>query len=160
VQAHQLQQDLQKIRRRFGRQCRGIGKVFVTLVRQTETQLLERGAQVLPLARFAQARLDTQFTAALEAHYRIATPSRRLTQGKALPHCKIVNAYDPTITPICCIFHGYLPRGPRQGCHLLQAKPAILGAQRRWAVYCYSAAAPLVNLACRVRMDSPCKVIL
>ena len=101
--------------RRFGRQCRGMGKVFVTLVRQTETQLLEMGQQVLPLARAAQAclhgapqlseeqraRLDTQLTAALEAHHRIAHQSRRLTQGKALPHCKIVNAYDPTIAPIC-----------------------------------------------------------
>ena len=101
--------------RRFGRQCRGMGKVFVTLVRQTETQLLEMGQPVLPLARAAQAclhgatqlseeqraRLDTQLTAALEAHHRIAPQSRRLTQGKALPHCKIVNAYDPTIAPIC-----------------------------------------------------------
>ena len=43
--------------RRFGRQCRGMGKVFVTLVRQTETQLLEMGEQVLPLARAAQAYL-------------------------------------------------------------------------------------------------------
>ena len=115
MQAHQLQQDLQKIMRRFGRQCRGIGKVFVTLVRQTETQLLERGAQVLPLARVAQARLhdapqlsedqrarlNTQFTAALEAHHRIESQSRRLTQGKVLSHCKIVNAYDPTIAPSC-----------------------------------------------------------
>ena len=101
--------------RRFGRQCRGMGKVFVTLVRQTETQLLEIGQQVLPLARAAQerlhgalplleeqrARLDTQLTVALEAHRQIAHQSRRLTQGKALPHCKIVNAYDPTIAPIC-----------------------------------------------------------
>jgi hypothetical protein len=101
--------------RRFGRQCRGMGKVFVTLVRQTETHLLEMGQQVLPLARAAQAclhgapqlseeqraRLDTQLTAALEAHHRIAHQSRRLTQGKALSHCKIVNAYDPTIAPIC-----------------------------------------------------------
>lgn len=101
--------------RRFGRQCRGMGKVFVTLVRQTETQLLEMGQPVLPLARAAQeclrgapplsadqrVRLDTQLTAALEAHYRIEHQSRRLTQGKALPHCKIVNAYDPTIAPIC-----------------------------------------------------------
>jgi hypothetical protein len=101
--------------RRFGRQCRGMGKVFVMLVRQTERQLLEMGAQVLPLARAAhvclhgathlsedqQARLNTQLTAALEAHRRIAQQSRRLTQGKALPHCKIVNAYDPTIAPIC-----------------------------------------------------------
>jgi hypothetical protein len=101
--------------RRFGRQCRGMGKVFVTLVRQTETQLLERGQPVLALARAAQAclhgasqlsedqrvRLDTQLTAALQAHHRIAHQSRRLTQGKALTHCKIVNAYDPTIAPIC-----------------------------------------------------------
>jgi hypothetical protein len=27
----------------FGRQCRGIGHVFVTLVRRTETHLLEMG---------------------------------------------------------------------------------------------------------------------
>jgi hypothetical protein len=101
--------------RGFGRQCRGIGKVFVTLVRRTETHLLEMGEQVLPLARAAQAylhgatplsedqraRLHTQLTAALEAHQRIEHQSQRLTQGKALSHCKIVNAYDPTIAPIC-----------------------------------------------------------
>jgi hypothetical protein len=100
---------------RFGRQCRGMGKVFVTLVRQTETHLLELGAEVLPLARAAHAclhgaprlsdeqqrRLDTQLTVALEAHHRIERQSRRLTQGKALAHCKVVNAYDPTIAPIC-----------------------------------------------------------
>jgi hypothetical protein len=101
--------------RRFGRQCRGMGKVFVTLVRQTETHLLELGQPVLVLARAAQAclhsapqltdeqqrRLDTQLTAALQAHHRIAHQSRRLTQGKALSRCKIVNAYDSTIAPIC-----------------------------------------------------------
>jgi hypothetical protein len=101
--------------RRFGRQCRGMGKVFVTLVRQTETQLLEVGQQVLPLARAAQAclhgatqltedqqaRLDIPLTAALEAHDRIQHQSRRLTPGKALSHGKIVNAYDPTIAPLC-----------------------------------------------------------
>jgi hypothetical protein len=41
--------------RRFGRQCRGMGHVCVTRVRQTETQRLERGHQVLPLARAVQA---------------------------------------------------------------------------------------------------------
>jgi hypothetical protein len=101
--------------RRFGRQCRGMSNVFVTLVRQTERQLLEMGHQILPLAWAAQAclhgapqlpadqraRLDSQLTAALEAHDRIEAQSRRLTQGKALPHCKIVNAYDVTIAPIC-----------------------------------------------------------
>jgi hypothetical protein len=92
-----------------------MGQVFVTLVRQTETPLLELGQPVLALARAAQAclhgapqpsadqrvRLDTQLTAALQAHHRIEHQSRRLTQGKALSHCKIVNAYDPTIAPIC-----------------------------------------------------------
>jgi hypothetical protein len=89
--------------------------MFVTLVRQTERQLLALGQPVLALARAAQAclhgapqlsedqrgRLDTQLTAALQAHHRIAHQSRCLTQGKALAHCKIVNAYDPTIAPIC-----------------------------------------------------------
>jgi hypothetical protein len=89
--------------------------VFVTLVRQTERQLLESGQLVRPLARAAQgcvhgapqlsedqrAHLKAQLTAALEAHHRIEHQSRRLTQGKALSQCKIVNAYDPTIAPIC-----------------------------------------------------------
>jgi hypothetical protein len=115
AQAQQLQHELQKLMRRFGRQCRGMSKVFVTLVRQTERQLLEMGPQVLPLAWAAQAcmhgaprlsaeqgaRLDSQLTAAIEAHHRIESQSRRLTQGKVLAHYKIVNAYDPTIAPIC-----------------------------------------------------------
>jgi hypothetical protein len=117
VQAHaqQLQHDLAKLMRRFGRQCRGMSQVFVRLVRQTEVQLLEMGRQILPLARAAQAclhgapqlsaeqraHLDTQLTTALEAHHRVERQSRRLTQGKALAHGKIVNAYDPTMAPIC-----------------------------------------------------------
>jgi hypothetical protein len=101
--------------RRFGRQCRGLGHLFVTLVRQTERQLLTRGDQVRPLAQAAPAyvhsapqlaeahreRLDDQLTAALEAHQRIAHHSRRLTQGKTWPHGKIVNAYDGTMAPMC-----------------------------------------------------------
>jgi hypothetical protein len=101
--------------RRFGRQCRGQGKVFVTLVRQTETQLLATGHSVVGLARTAQAcvqravdltedqrgRLVTQLTVALDAHHQIATQSRRLTNGKPLQQCKLVNAYDPTLAPIC-----------------------------------------------------------
>jgi hypothetical protein len=89
--------------------------MFVTLVRQTERQLLALGQPVPALARAAQTclhgapqlsedqrvRLDTQLTAALQAHHRIAHQSRRLTQGKTLSHCKIVNAYDATIAPIC-----------------------------------------------------------
>jgi hypothetical protein len=85
------------------------------LVRQTETQLLATGQPVGLLARIAQEhvqsaaqlaedqreRLDTQLKVALAAHHQIATQSRRLTHGKPLTQCKIVNAYDPTIAPIC-----------------------------------------------------------
>jgi hypothetical protein len=86
-----------------------------TRVRQTETPWLALGEQVLPRAWAApaglpgatpraedqRARLGTQLTAALEAHHRIAPPSRRLTQGKAVPHGKIVNADAPTMAPMC-----------------------------------------------------------
>jgi len=101
--------------RRFGRQCRGQGKVFVSLVRQTETHLLTTGAPVVALAHAVQAqaqsaaeltaaqraRWDTTLTLALGTHQQIATQSRRLIHGKPLTRCKIVNAYDPTIAPIC-----------------------------------------------------------
>jgi len=115
TQAQEQLQELAKLRRRFGRQCRGQGKVFVSLVRQTETQLLTTGAPVGTLAQAAQAqvqtataltedqraRWDTTLSLALLAHQQIVTQSHRLTHGKPLTHCKIVNAYDPTIAPIC-----------------------------------------------------------
>jgi len=101
--------------RRFGRPCRGQSKVFVSVVRQTETRLLTTGRAVVKLARAAQAqgqsatqlteeqrvRLATQLTVALDAQAQITTQSRCLTQGKSLKQCKIVNAYDPPIAPIC-----------------------------------------------------------
>jgi len=100
--------------RRFGRQCRGQGKVFVKLVRHTETQLLDLGTPIATLTQQAQQvlqqtthlsetkreRLARALHAAIEAHQDIRTQSQRLTQGKKLSHCKIVNAYDPTIAPI------------------------------------------------------------
>jgi hypothetical protein len=115
VQAQQLQFELAKLMRRFGRQCRGQGKVFVSLVRQTETHLLTTGAPVVTLAQTAQAQVqsaaeltqdqrahwDTTLTLALVTPQQIVTQSRRLTHGKSLTRCKIVNAYDPTIAPIC-----------------------------------------------------------
>lgn len=99
---------------RFGRQCRGQGRVFVTLVRQTEKQLLELGSPIAALAQAAQQglqrasplaehqreRLGNHLKAALEAHHAIRTQSRRLSQGKRSQQCKIVNAYDGTIAPI------------------------------------------------------------
>jgi Transposase DDE domain len=100
--------------RRFGRQCRGHGKVLVTLVRQTEQQLLQLGSPIAALAQAAQQglqraphlaepqrdRLARHLQAALEAQHAIRTQARRLTQGKRLHHCKIVNAYDGTVAPI------------------------------------------------------------
>ena len=100
--------------RRFGRQCRGQGQVFVKLVRQTEQQLLSLGEPIKALAQQAQQvleqattlrastreRLASTLHAAVDAHTHIRTQSTRLTQGKKLRHCKIVNAYDPTIAPI------------------------------------------------------------
>jgi hypothetical protein len=115
MQAQEQLQALAKLMRRFGRQCRGQGKVFVKLVRQTETALLRTGAPVVTLAQTAQAqvqtareltedqraRWDVTLTLALLAHQQIVSQSRRLTHGKPLTQCKIVNAYDPTIAPIC-----------------------------------------------------------
>jgi hypothetical protein len=37
-QARERQHELHKVMRGFGRQCRGQGKIFVQLVRHTETQ--------------------------------------------------------------------------------------------------------------------------
>jgi len=99
---------------RFGRQCRGQGKVFVQLVRHTEQQLLALGTPIVALTQQVQQLLEqathlsaskrerfaSELSAALEAHQYIRKQSQRLTQGKKLHHCKIVNAYDPTIAPI------------------------------------------------------------
>jgi hypothetical protein len=100
--------------RSFGRSCRGQGKVFVKLVRQTEQQLLEVGETISTLAQQAQAslqqtttlsetqrtRLSEHLTTAVRHHEQLRKQSKQLTQGKKLAHCKVVNAYDPTIAPI------------------------------------------------------------
>ena len=104
----------QKGHAEFGRQCRGQGRVFVKLVRQTERQLLELGQPIPVLGRQAQQlleetetlpavqreRLTRQLRSALAAQAQIRKQSGRLTQGKKLGHCKLVNAYDLTIAPI------------------------------------------------------------
>ena len=100
--------------RRFGRQCRGQGKVFVNLVRQTEQHLLDLGESIETWTQEAKDLLhqDAQLSeaqrqhllgdleAASEAHRQVVKQSQRLTQGKKLGQFKIVNAYDPTIAPI------------------------------------------------------------
>jgi hypothetical protein len=114
AQAEALSQALKKIMRRFGRQCRGQSKVFVKLVRETERHLLDLGDPIATWTERAREflhqdrvrsqvqreRLLRDLEAARAAHRHITKQSQRLTQGKKLAHCKIVNAYDPTIAPI------------------------------------------------------------
>ena len=112
--AEELQGHLQKVMRGFGRQCRGQGKVFVKLVRQTERQLLELGHPIEGWSQQAQELLDQDthvseaqrerllrdLEAASDAHRQITRQSQHLTQGKKLSQFNIVNAYDPTMAPI------------------------------------------------------------
>ena len=133
----------------------------VTLVRQTETPWLARGQPVLALARAAQAglpgtpplsedqrgRLGPQLTAAREAHHRLAHQARRLTQGKALSHGKIVHADDPTMAPRCQgKSHGPAPFGRPPGmiaepaAGVILARPVPVGHPRA-----PSAVEPLVD---------------
>jgi hypothetical protein len=114
-QAQELSQTLKKVMRGFGRQCRGQGKIFVRLVRETERHLLALGEPMEAWSQQAreflhQDRVRSQaqrerrlrdLEATCTAHRHIAKQSQRLTRGKKLAHCKIVNAYDPTIAPIC-----------------------------------------------------------
>ena len=114
-QAKELSQTLNKVMRGFGRQCRGQGKIFVRLVRDTERPLLALGEPMEAWSQQARAflphdrgrsqaqreRLLRDLEATCTAQRHIAKQSQRLTQGKTLTHCKIVHAYDPTIAPIC-----------------------------------------------------------
>src|SRR5262249_2556990 len=66
--------------------------------------------------------LGPPLTLALVAHQQIATQSRRLTHGKPLTRGKIVNAYDPTMAPICKGKSNCPPQfGPKPG---VLAEPA------------------------------------
>ncbi len=114
IQVEDLKQSLSKVMRSFGRSCRGQGKVFVKLVRQTEQQLLDVGQDITTLGQQAQTcleqtttlnetqreRLSEELFTAMCHHEQIRQQSKRLTQGKKLCHFKVVNAYDPTIAPI------------------------------------------------------------
>ena len=109
-----LKQSLSSVMRSFGRSCRGQGKVFVKLVRQTEQQLLDLGEDIATFGHQAQTyleqtttlsetqrdRLRQDLTTAMQHHEQIRKQSKRLTQGKKLSHFKVVNAYDLTIAPI------------------------------------------------------------
>jgi hypothetical protein len=100
--------------RGFGRRCRGQGRVFVTLVRQTEQQLLALGepiktfglkakeylAQTQTLCEAQRVRLTLALTTAMDHYDLIRKQSTQLTHGKKLSHWKLVNASDLTIAPI------------------------------------------------------------
>lgn len=100
--------------RRFGRSCSGKRKVYVSLVRDTERQLLNVGQGVCALAvsvyldlqkiclveEHLQEGLERKLNQAIENHKLIEQQSRRLVNGKELPQAKIVNAYDATLAPI------------------------------------------------------------
>lgn len=114
TQAVERYQSLQKVMRSFGRQCRGQGKVFVKLVRQTERHLLDLDESIEmwtqeakdllrqdpKLSEAQRQHLLRDLEAASDAHRQVVKQSQRLTQGKKLSQFKIVNAYDPTIAPI------------------------------------------------------------
>jgi hypothetical protein len=113
-QAHSRHQELTKVMRGFGRQCRGQGHVFVKVVRHTEQQLLELGQPIIALGqqvqqRLTQAttlsdatrkRLTEAYTTAMSSHTHIRKQSTQLAHGQKLRHCILVNAYDLTIAPI------------------------------------------------------------
>jgi hypothetical protein len=112
--AQQVHQQLKKVMRTFGRQCRGQHRTLVQWVRQTERQLLEVGQPVGSLALCAalylqedssvenhqQQRLQAHLRQAAQHYEQIEQQSRRLIHGHPLPHAKIVNPYDRTIAPI------------------------------------------------------------
>jgi len=132
--AHDLGQARKKVMRGFGRRCRGQGRVFVTRVRHTEQRLLDLGASIHTYGRQAQERLEQttalhdpqrerlprELATARRAHAHLRTPSKRLTQGKKLPHCTVVNAYDPTIAPMM--------KGKSHGPAQFGRKPGIVSA--------------------------------
>ena len=78
--AHSLQQALKKVMRGCGRQGRGHGHVFVTLVRHTEQELLELGEPSTALGPHAQ-HLLAQATAFSDA------TRERFAEASSTPRC-------------------------------------------------------------------------
>jgi hypothetical protein len=70
----------------------------VAQLAQTAQAYLQSAAQ---LTEEQRTHWDTPLTLAVATHQQVVTQSRRLTHGKPLTRCKIVNAYDPTLAPIC-----------------------------------------------------------
>jgi hypothetical protein len=112
--AQALHQELKKVMRGFGRQCRGRSHVLVPVVRHTEQTLLQLGepitalgqqapailAQAMTLSDAQRPRVAEALNAALSSHARLRKQSTRLIHSQKPRHCKLVNAYDLTIAPI------------------------------------------------------------
>jgi hypothetical protein len=87
-----------------------------------------------------------------------------LEQSGLLPECVFHGFLPPNPQEGCHPVHGKaatqstgrLPPSPRQSCHRIQVTSAIIGAPRRRVVYAYATGTLLVNLlsSCVVR-DSP-----
>ena len=111
-QAQHLHQELTKVMRGFGRQCRGQGHVFVKLVRHTEQQLLELGKPITALGQQAQQllaqatalsdstrqRLADAFSAAMSRHAHIRTAIHPAHPRQKTP--PLVNSSMPMISPL------------------------------------------------------------
>ena len=78
-QTQELQQELKKVMRCFGRQCRGHGHVFVKLVRHTEQKLLELGEPITALGQQAQQLLAQR--------RRSATPTASVSPRRSPRRC-------------------------------------------------------------------------
>ena len=102
-QAVELQHELQKVMRGFGRQCRGQAKVFVQLVRQTETQLLEAGSSIAELAQQAKQTLDTATHLSPSTQKRLTTDLSTATL--AHHQIRVQNAFERLTGPGRPSFH-------------------------------------------------------
>jgi hypothetical protein len=91
VQAHQLHHDLQKRLRCFGRQCREIGKMFVTLVRLTYKG--HRGA----IVQMGMAIMAHNVATLVRLHeYRLSKRARTFRRRLRL-RCRNVNQLNASI---------------------------------------------------------------
>ena len=97
--------------RRFGRQCRGQGKVLLRLVRETEARLLDSGQPIMALAQVAQAGLQSAMHLGESRRQRLVTAlSEALSAQTTLPAnhvgssmangCGNAKLSTPTIRPL------------------------------------------------------------
>jgi hypothetical protein len=108
-----LKHALTTVMRGFGRRGRGQGRVCVTVVRQTERQLLALGEARQTFGLKAQERLEHAIILCAAQRQRLTLArttamrhqdysrqhSTRLPHGQKRSHCILVKAYDLTLAP-------------------------------------------------------------